>query len=67
MTINNYHCDYCQEQELKEYLINSLGDVFCSKHCKKQMQQFYKGEYEIIDRIKHYKSKENQEKEVNNE
>ena len=48
--MSEYYCEYCQEQELKEYLINSLGDVFCSKHCKEQMQQFYKGNYKIVEK-----------------
>lgn len=50
--MNNYHCDYCQEQDLKEYIINSLGDVFCNNHCHEQMKQFYKGEYEIVECLK---------------
>jgi len=43
-----YHCDYCQEQNLKKYKINFLGDVFCDEHCEEQMKQFYKGDYEIV-------------------
>ena len=43
-----YHCDYCQEQDLKKYKINFLGDVFCDEHCEEQMKQFYKGDYEIV-------------------
>jgi len=50
--MNNYYCDYCQEQDLKEYIINSLGDVFCNNHCHEQMKQFYKGEYEIVECLK---------------
>jgi hypothetical protein len=46
--MNNYHCDYCQEQDLKDYIINFLGDVFCDDYCHEQMKQFYKGDYEII-------------------
>ena len=72
--MNNYHCDYCQEQDLKEYIINSLGDVFCNNHCHEQMKQFYKGEYKIVECLKcdnrfisgddcihHYELKESEE------
>ena len=48
---DKYYCDYCQEQDLKDYIINFLGDVFCDDYCHEQMKQFYKGEYEIIDSI----------------
>ena len=45
-----FYCDYCQEQNLKGYIINSLGDVFCNDYCHDQMKQFYKGNYEIVKR-----------------
>jgi len=48
--MSKYYCEYCQEQELKEYIINSLGDVFCNEYCKEQMQQFYKGNYKIVEK-----------------
>ena len=46
---DKYHCDYCQEQDLEQYIINLLGDVFCDDYCHEQMKQFYKGEYEIVE------------------
>jgi len=45
-----FYCDYCQEQNLKDYIINSLGAVFCNDYCHDQMKQFYKGNYKIVER-----------------
>ena len=46
---NEYYCEYCQEQNLKYYIVNLLGDVFCNDYCHEQMKQFYRGKYEIVE------------------
>ena len=50
MAVEKPYCEYCQEQDLKHYIINLLGDVFCSDKCHELYKQFYVGEYEIIER-----------------
>jgi len=46
---NEYYCEYCQEQNLKYYIVNLLGDVFCNDYCHEKMKQFYRGKYEIVE------------------
>ena len=46
----NYYCEYCQEPELKNYIINLLGDVFCSDECHEQFKVNYDGEWPVIER-----------------
>jgi hypothetical protein len=51
MPVEKPYCEYCNEPELKEYIVNFLGDIFCSNYCHERMKQFYDGEYEIVERV----------------
>jgi len=57
--MNDVYCEYCQDTDLKDYIVNFLGDAFCSDECHELFKQFYEGEYEIVKIIK-------DNKEVNN-
>jgi len=48
--MTDFYCENCQEQDLKHYIINLLGDVFCSDECHETFKQNYEGEYPIIER-----------------
>ena len=47
--MTNYHCEYCQEQDLKYYIINLLGDVFCSDECHELFKVNYEDEWTVIE------------------
>ena len=48
--MSSYHCEQCSESDLEKYIINELGDVFCSDYCHELFKQFYEGNYEVVER-----------------
>jgi len=47
--MSEYYCENCYQEDLKEYVIDDIGSIFCSEECFKQ---FYATDIEIKDYIR---------------
>lgn len=40
--MKNFYCENCFKEDLKNYVINSIGSVFCSNKCLNEFKEFEK-------------------------
>ena len=45
------YCENCLQEELVDYVVDSMGGVFCDERCFEEMGNIYISEYEIIEWI----------------
>ena len=46
---NKMYCENCLQGKLEDYVIDSIGGVFCDERCFEEMGNIYIGEYEIVE------------------
>jgi hypothetical protein len=51
------YCENCFQEELENYVVDSIGGVFCDERCFEEMGSVYIGEYEIVEWIGDWISK----------
>jgi len=42
------YCENCFQEELEDYVIDSIGNVFCDERCFEEMGSIYIGKYKIM-------------------
>ncbi len=50
--LKNPYCENCFEEELQEYVIDSLGSIFCNETCCKESQEWRELDVSSLTKVK---------------